>query len=64
MKGEVMEFIRFKDVEKTYSNGVNAVYDMNLEIKKGEFVAIVRDYDKNKRIATIEVKNKIIANHK
>ena len=36
-----MEFIKFKDVEKTYSNGVNAVYDMNLEIKKGEFVFVI-----------------------
>ena len=36
-----MEFIRFKDVEKTYKNGVNAVYDMNLEIKKGEFVFVI-----------------------
>ena len=36
-----MEFIKFKDVEKTYKNGVNAVYDMNLEIKKGEFVFII-----------------------
>ena len=33
-----MEFIKFKNVEKTYKNGVNAVYDMNLDIKKGEFV--------------------------
>lgn len=36
-----MEFIKFKNVEKTYKNGVNAVYDMNLEIKKGEFVFII-----------------------
>ena len=36
-----MEFIKFRDVEKTYKNGVNAVYDMNLEIKKGEFVFII-----------------------
>ena len=36
-----MEFIRFKDVEKTYKNGVNAVYDMNLGIKKGEFVFVI-----------------------
>ena len=31
-----MEFIKFRNVEKTYKNGVNAVYDMNLDIKKGE----------------------------
>lgn len=36
-----MEFIKFRNVEKTYKNGVNAVYDMNLEIKKGEFVFII-----------------------
>jgi len=36
-----MEFIKFKDVEKTYKNGVNAVYDVDLEIKKGEFVFII-----------------------
>ena len=36
-----MEFIKFKDVEKTYKNGVNAVYDMNLDIKKGEFVFVI-----------------------
>lgn len=36
-----MEFIKFKDVEKTYKNGVNAVYDVNLEIKKGEFVFVI-----------------------
>lgn len=36
-----MEFIKFKNVEKTYKNGVNAVYDMNLEIKKGEFVFVI-----------------------
>ena len=36
-----MEFIKFKDVEKTYRNGVNAVYNIDLEIKKGEFVFII-----------------------
>ena len=36
-----MEFIKFKDVEKTYKNGVNAVYNINLDIKKGEFVFII-----------------------
>ena len=36
-----MEFIKFKNVEKTYSNGVNAIYDMNLDIKKGEFVFVI-----------------------
>ncbi len=36
-----MEFIRFKNVDKTYKNGVNAVYNMNLDIKKGEFVFVI-----------------------
>ena len=36
-----MEFIKFRNVEKTYKNGVNAVYDMNLDIKKGEFVYVI-----------------------
>lgn len=36
-----MEFIKFRNVEKTYKNGVNAVYDMNLDIKKGEFVFVI-----------------------
>ena len=36
-----MEFIKFKNVEKTYSNGVNAIYDMDLDIKKGEFVFVI-----------------------
>ncbi len=36
-----MEFIKFKDVEKTYKNGVNALYDLNLDIKKGEFIFVI-----------------------
>ena len=36
-----MEFIKFRNIEKTYKNGVNAVYDMNLDIKKGEFVFVI-----------------------
>lgn len=36
-----MEFIKFIDVEKTYKNGVNALYNMNLGIKKGEFVFVI-----------------------
>lgn len=36
-----MEFIKFRNVEKTYKNGVNAVYDMNIDIKKGEFVFVI-----------------------
>lgn len=36
-----MEFIKFKNVEKTYKNGVNALYDIDLDIKKGEFVFVI-----------------------
>ena len=36
-----MELIRVDNVQKTYKNGVNAVYDMNLDIKKGEFVFVI-----------------------
>ncbi len=33
--------IKFEDVKKTYSNGVEALKGINLEIKDGEFVAII-----------------------
>ena len=36
-----MEFIRVEDVEKTYPNGVTALYGLNLKIKKGDFVFII-----------------------
>jgi len=36
-----MDLIRFKDVKKTYKNGVTAVQDVTLSIKKGEFVFII-----------------------
>lgn len=35
-----MSLIEIKDVTKTYKNGVTALSDVNLEIKKGEFVFI------------------------
>ena len=37
----IMEFIKFRDVEKTYPNGVNALYNLNLDIKKKEFVFVI-----------------------
>ena len=37
----IMELIRIADVQKTYKNGVVALYDFNLSIKKGEFVFII-----------------------
>ncbi len=36
-----MELIRLKDVTKQYKNGVTAIYDMNLKIKKGDFVFVI-----------------------
>lgn len=36
-----MDLIRFKNVKKQYKNGVTAIYDLDLNIKKGEFVFII-----------------------
>lgn len=36
-----MELIRVKDVTKQYKNGVTAIYDLNLKIKKGDFVFVI-----------------------
>ncbi|MDO4963401.1 MAG: cell division ATP-binding protein FtsE [bacterium] len=36
-----MDLIKFKDVKKVYKNGTTAIYDMDLTIKKGEFVFIM-----------------------
>ncbi len=36
-----MELIRIKDVSKQYQNGVTAIYDLNLKIKRGDFVFII-----------------------
>lgn len=36
-----MELIRIKNVKKQYKTGVTAIYDMNLSIKKGEFVFVI-----------------------
>lgn len=36
-----MDLIRMRNVTKTYKTGVTAVYDVNLDIKKGEFVFII-----------------------
>ena len=32
-----MDLIRIKDVKKTYKTGTTAIYDLDLNIKKGEF---------------------------
>ena len=36
-----MDLIRIKNVKKTYKNGTTAIYDLDLNIKKGEFVFII-----------------------
>lgn len=36
-----MDLIRLKNVTKQYKNGVTAIYDLNLSIKKGAFVFII-----------------------
>ena len=36
-----MDFIEINDVYKVYRNGVQAISDLNLKIKKGEFVFII-----------------------
>ncbi len=36
-----MELIRVDNVQKTYKNGVVALYDFNLTIQKGEFVFVI-----------------------
>lgn len=36
-----MELITIKKVNKRYRNGVSAIYDLNLKIKKGDFVFVI-----------------------
>ncbi len=36
-----MELIRINDVSKQYKNGVTALYDINLKVKKGEFIFVI-----------------------
>lgn len=36
-----MDLIRLRNVNKTYKNGVTAIHDLDLNIKKGEFVFII-----------------------
>ncbi len=36
-----MDLIRVKNVNKRYKNGVTAIYDLNLNIKKGDFVFLI-----------------------
>lgn len=36
-----MDLIRMKNVKKTYKNGTTALYDLTLNIQKGEFVFII-----------------------
>ena len=37
----MMDLIRMKNVKKKYRNGVTAIYDLNLKIKKGDFVFVI-----------------------
>ena len=37
----LVELITIKNVSKKYRNGVTAIYDLDLKIKKGEFVVII-----------------------
>ena len=41
MKNNGEVFLSLKNVEKVYPNGVKAVYDFNLDIKKHEFIVLV-----------------------
>ena len=36
-----MDFISIKNVNKVYKNGVTAIYDLSLNIKKGDFVFVI-----------------------
>ena len=36
-----MDLIRLKNVSKQYKNGVTAIYDLTLSIKKGSFVFVI-----------------------
>lgn len=36
-----MELIRISGVTKQYKNGVTAIYDLNLKVKKGDFIFII-----------------------
>lgn len=38
-----MDLIRINNVTKQYKNGVTAIYDLNLSIKKGAFVFVIGD---------------------
>ena len=36
-----MDIIKIKDVKKTYKTGTTAIYDLNLDIAKGDFVFVI-----------------------
>lgn len=36
-----MELIEIKNVSKKYKTGVNAIYDLSLEVKKGDFIFVI-----------------------
>ena len=37
-----MDLIRMRNVKKTYKTGVTAIHNLDLKIKKGEFVSIIK----------------------
>src|SRR5437870_7479613 len=41
MFGGFMADVEFKDVDKVYDNGVQAVFDLSLQIQDGEFLVLV-----------------------
>ena len=42
-----MDLIRLKNVNKKYKNGVTAIYDLSLSIKKGSFVFVIGKVKEN-----------------
>ena len=36
-----MDLIQIRDIKKTYKNGVTALYDLDLDIEKGDFVFVI-----------------------
>ena len=39
--GDIDSFVCLKDINKIYPNGVQAVYDFNIEIKEHDFIVLV-----------------------
>ncbi len=39
--GDVEAFVTLKDINKIYPNGIQAVYDFNIDIKEHDFIVLV-----------------------